>query len=128
MLAIVRESGNGLPSLVIIDEILSGTNSEERISASIRILRYLSERNCLVVAATHDRAIGFALADRYTNMHFSHSVNGQAIEFDYRLKDGIVEEGNAIRLLRYIGFPAEITDGLCGDDRADDTRGPQGRA
>ena len=37
-----------------IDEILRGTNTKERIAASAAILRYLEERNCLVLVASHD--------------------------------------------------------------------------
>ncbi len=112
MRLIVRRAESGFPLLVIIDEILSGTNSVERIAASIRILRFISSHGCLVAAATHDRDIGFALEDSHANVHFTHMVNGSGIEFDYILKPGIVEEGNAVKLLRHLGFPPQITDGL----------------
>ena len=112
MREIVRAAQGGPALLVIIDEILSGTNSKERIAASIRILRFMARHGCLVVAATHDRDIGLALADVYTNVHFTHLVNGSEIEFDYALRPGIVEEGNAVKLLKWLEFPKEITDGL----------------
>lgn len=100
------------PALVIIDEILSGTNSEERIAASIRILRHLAGLNCRVVAATHDRAIAADLEGAYKNLHFTHRVEKEGLEFDYKLRDGIVEAGNAIRLLRLLGYPAQILEDL----------------
>jgi hypothetical protein len=100
------------PALVIIDEILSGTNSEERIVASTRILRHLSGMNCLVVAATHDRPIAAALSGVYENLHFTHLVEQEGLQFDYRLREGIVEAGNAIRLLRLLGYPPEICEGI----------------
>ena len=65
-----------------------------------------------MIAATHDRPIAAALDQTYENVHFSHRVEGEGLEFDYRLREGIVESGNAIRLLRVLGFPAEILDGL----------------
>lgn len=100
------------PALVIIDEILSGTNSEERIAASISILRHLAGLNCLVVAATHDRAIAADLTDAYDTAHFTHKVEEEGLQFDYTLRDGIVEAGNAIKLLRLLGYPAEIMGSL----------------
>ncbi|MGA2976579.1 MAG: hypothetical protein ABSF77_14820 [Spirochaetia bacterium] len=100
------------PALVIIDEILSGTNSEERIAASIRILRHLAGLNCRVVAATHDRAIAADLEGAYGNLHFTHRVEEGGLEFDYKLREGIVEAGNAIRLLRLLGYPAQILEDL----------------
>jgi hypothetical protein len=110
LLHILAVARSGRQSLVIIDEILAGTNSEERIAASIRILRYLAATPCLVVAATHDRQIAAALEGCYANLHFTHRVEGEGLEFDYRLREGIVEAGNALKLLRIIGYPPEILD------------------
>jgi DNA mismatch repair ATPase MutS len=110
LLDILAAAKSSHPALVIIDEILSGTNSEERIAASIGILRHLSALNCLVVAATHDRQIALALSEAFGNLHFTHLVDGEGLEFDYKLRDGIVEHGNAIKLLRLLGYPSEILD------------------
>jgi DNA mismatch repair ATPase MutS len=99
-------------ALVIIDEILSGTNSEERIAASVSILRYLAGLNCRVLAATHDRPIAADLEGIYSNVHFTHRVEEEGLQFDYTLHDGIVEAGNAIRLLRLLGYPTEVLEDL----------------
>jgi hypothetical protein len=116
MLFILNALKEKRPLLVIIDEILSGTNSEERIVASIRILTSMARSAGLIVAATHDRGIAAALTGLYANSHFTHVIGEAAreaaarpLEFDYVLRDGIVERGNAIRLLAHIGFPPEIT-------------------
>jgi hypothetical protein len=108
LLALLAACRGERPALVVIDEILSGTNSEERIAASIRILRHFARLRCLVVAATHDRPIAQALAADYDNAHFTHRVDADGLEFDYRLREGIVEAGNAFRLLQLLGYPAEI--------------------
>jgi DNA mismatch repair ATPase MutS len=110
LLALMAAGRGGHPALLIIDEILSGTNSEERIEASIRILRHFAGLQCLAVAATHDRPIAAALDGAYVNIHFTHSIDGEGLEFDYRLHEGIVEAGNAFRLLRLLGYPEEILD------------------
>jgi hypothetical protein len=112
LLDILSASKGEHPALVIIDEILSGTNSEERIAASTRILRHLAGLNCRVVAATHDRAIAASLEGVYGNLHFTHLVEQEGLEFDYKLREGIVEAGNAIRLLRLLGYPREILEDL----------------
>ncbi len=98
------------PALLIVDEILAGTNSEERIAASVRILTHLAGLPCLVAAATHDRPIASALAAAFDNVHFTHLVEVAGLEFDYRLRQGIVESGNALRLLRLLGYPPQILD------------------
>jgi len=112
LLDILAAARDMRPALVIIDEILSGTNSEERIAASISILRHLAGLNCLVVAATHDRAIAADLGGIYGTAHFTHKVEEEGLQFDYTLREGIVEAGNAIKLLRLLGYPQEIMGGL----------------
>ena len=112
LLDILAAARSERPALVIIDEILSGTNSEERIAASVAILRHLAGLNCIVVAATHDRAIASDLTGMFGTMHFTHKVEEEGLQFDYTLHEGIVEAGNAIKLLRLLGYPAEILDGL----------------
>ena len=37
----------------LIDELLAGTNSTERLAASVEILAFLSRKGALLVAATH---------------------------------------------------------------------------
>ena len=118
LLALLAAGHGSHPALLIIDEILSGTNSEERIAASTRILRHFAGLNCLVVAATHDRPIAAALEGVFENVHFTHRVDGEGLEFDYRLHAGIVEAGNAFRLLRLLGYPKEILDDDSGTGSA----------
>ena len=48
---ILNESRKGAPLLCIIDEVLRGTNTIERIAASSRILASLRRENLLVFAA-----------------------------------------------------------------------------
>ena len=110
LLVLLEAARRAPPAFLIVDEILAGTNSEERIAASVRILRHLAGLPCLVAAATHDRPIAAALADAYDNLHFTHLVDGEELEFDYRLRRGIVESGNALRLLRLLGYPPQILE------------------
>ena len=94
--------------LVLVDEILSGTNSDDRIRASISILENLAHGKSLVIAATHDLAIAHGLESSYGNYHFSETIGKDSLDFDYRIKPGIVDARNALRILRYPGYPEEI--------------------
>src|SRR5690606_11610004 len=58
------------PVLCILDEIFRGTNTAERISAAKEALNYMIERNCCVVAATHDLELTNLVNERYRNYHF----------------------------------------------------------
>ena len=93
-----------------IDEILRGTNTPERIAASTAVLRHLSRSGSLCVAASHDIELTELLVDACDNYHFSESLLGGAVHFDYLLKDGPSRSTNAIKLLRHMGFDEEVVE------------------
>jgi hypothetical protein len=107
----IEEVGEGAPVLLLIDELLSGTNSLERESASIAILHYLAESPALTVAATHDVAIARGVADRYELYYFTDSADETGLSFDYTIHEGVVQTRNAIKLLRLIGYPEDVIAG-----------------
>jgi hypothetical protein len=96
--------------LCIIDEILKGTNTIERIAASSSVLSYLNRLDCLCIVATHDIELTRILAAIYSNYHFSEQITSGGIEFDYKIKEGPSQTKNAIKLLDYLGFDPQITD------------------
>lgn len=95
-------------SLVVIDEILKGTNTIERISASASVLEALSNEACCVLAATHDIELTEMLASRYTNYHFRETIEDNKILFDYIIKEGPSNTRNAIKLLEIIGYDQKL--------------------
>ena len=110
VLRILEVINDDTTTLVIFDELYRGTNSEERIFAAQRVLEYLVQRNSLVFVATHDLELTTLLAHDYTSLHFSERVGQLGLEFDYKLKKGPATTKNAIALLRYLGYPEEITN------------------
>jgi DNA mismatch repair ATPase MutS len=106
ILSILRRADEGC--LAVVDEILVGTNSEDRIAASIRILLRLARGPSLAVAATHDLPIAHGLESAYDLHHFSENLGGTDLSFDYKLKPGIVDKKNALRILKQLGFDDEI--------------------
>ena len=97
-------------TVCFIDEILRGTNTEERIIASQVILRHLHTRDSLCLAATHDIELTQILENEYNNFHFCEQVTDKDISFDYKLKPGPSKTKNAIKLLDVMGFDREIID------------------
>lgn len=91
--------------LLFIDEILRGTNTGERLAASQAVLEELHRRDCLCVAATHDRELTWRLGSAYHNYHFQETLTEEGVRFDYALHDGPANTQNAIRLLGLLGFP-----------------------
>lgn len=94
--------------ICVIDEILRGTNTEERIAASASILRFLSKKNCVAIVASHDIELTQILDNVYDNYHFTEQMKERDITFDYKIYKGASNSKNAIKLLKYIGFPNEI--------------------
>lgn len=96
--------------LCIIDEVLRGTNTIERIGASSRILASLDREHVLPFAATHDIELSYILEDLYENYHFEEEVKEHEVVFNYLLKKGRVTTRNAIRLLEMTGYPENLSE------------------
>lgn len=108
---IMKECEKEQPVLCIVDEVLRGTNTIERIAASSQILRSLARPHVLPLAATHDIELSYILEDCYTNYHFEEEIREHDVIFNYLLKKGRATTRNAIRLLEIIGYdPAIIQD------------------
>jgi DNA mismatch repair ATPase MutS len=106
----IKSFSTGMSTLCIIDELLSGTNSIERLHASEAIIQYLSKQNTLAIIATHDLELAERLNGLCDFYHFTSNVDENGLKFDYLLRPGIATTRNAIALLKYLGYPKEITD------------------
>lgn len=94
--------------ICFIDEILKGTNTIERIAASVSILKWLVDKNCLCLVASHDIEISSMLNSLYDNYHFREQITDKGITFDYKIHDGQTTTRNAINLLDYLDFPEVV--------------------
>jgi DNA mismatch repair ATPase MutS len=61
-----------------------------------------------VVVATHDLEITELVTNYYQCYYFSEDVDDNGMKFDYTLKKGISPTRNAIKILKYLGYPEEI--------------------
>ena len=107
---ILEESKKREPLLCIIDEVLRGTNTVERIAASSRILNALRQKWVLPFAATHDIELSYILDSQYENYHFEEDVQEKEVVFSYILKKGRATSRNAIQLLDMLGYDKEIVE------------------
>lgn len=103
------ESGeDASPKLLVIDEILKGTNTAERLAASFAILDYLAGTKNFAVIATHDMELLYDLGAKYENYYFESTVTDTDIVFEYRIHKGRGGNSNAIGLLALLGYPEKI--------------------
>jgi DNA mismatch repair ATPase MutS len=94
--------------LFLVDEILAGTNSRDRRIATEAVVRTLLERGAIGVLSTHDIALcEMAAAEelRGVNMHMGSRTGDNPLDFDYRLKEGVTGETNALAIARMAGVP-----------------------
>jgi hypothetical protein len=95
------------PVFLLLDEILRGTNSQDRQAGSKALLQQLYRQNACGMLATHDLSLT-ELSNQYpdaiNNYHFDVAVNGEELYFDYLLKPGICRSMNASILMKKIGI------------------------
>jgi hypothetical protein len=94
----------------LLDEILHGTNSRERVAGAAGVVRDLLAHGALGAVSTHDLGIAALerdLAGRIENVHFEEQVDGSTMTFDYVLRPGIVQSSNALRLMRALGLAVD---------------------
>ena len=96
--------------LCIVDEVLKGTNTVERIAASTWILKALSQKGVLCFAATHDLELPSLLADDMDSYYFTEEIDEGNVTFPYVINRGTTDKTNAIRLLSSLGFDSDIVD------------------
>jgi DNA mismatch repair ATPase MutS len=93
-------------TFVMLDEILRGTNSNDKHNGTVGLIRKLVANNACGIIATHDLTIA-DLSKEYNgymgNKCFeSELVKGELI-FDYKLKDGVCTRLNASFLMKKMG-------------------------
>ena len=103
--------GSGIPVLGIVDEVLRGTNTIERISASSQILRRIAGEEMIIFAATHDIELTYILDGVYRNLHFEEEVREKDVVFNYKLVEGRALSRNAIALLQIAGYDESVVYG-----------------
>jgi hypothetical protein len=104
---VVNLPRSGRPTLFLLDELLSGTNSHDRRIGAQALLRGLVERGAIGLATTHDLAlagIADALNGSAANVHFEDHLEGGEMRFDFRLRPGVVTHSNALALMRAVGL------------------------
>ena len=96
--------------ICMVDEVLRGTNTVERIAASTQILKGMAGGNIMCLAATHDVELTKTLEKEYDNYHFEESLEKGDVLFSYKLKKGRAKSSNAIDLLANLGYDYKLIE------------------
>ena len=88
-------------TLIILDEILKGTNSVDKLNGSRLFLHAVSALPVTGVIATHDLELSKMEGERFHNYCFEIAL-GQDVTYSYKITPGIARNQNATFLLREI--------------------------
>jgi hypothetical protein len=91
----------------LLDEILKGTNSEDKSQGSRLFINRVISLGGTGLIATHDTSLGTMETehpDVIINKCIEVDIDGENISFDYKLRDGIASKRNAVLLMRQMGI------------------------
>lgn len=88
-------------TLIILDEILKGTNSADKLNGSRLFLQAVSALPVTGVIATHDLELSKMEGERFHNYCFEIAL-GQDVTYSYKITPGVARNQNATFLLRGI--------------------------
>ena len=100
-------AGDDPALLFLLDELLQGTNSNDRRIGAEGMVRALLNRGAFGLVSTHDLAltdIGGPLDGQVYNVHFQDEFENGKMFFDYKLREGVVTKSNGLALMRSIGL------------------------
>ena len=104
---IIDELESGKKKLILLDEILKGTNSKDKQAGSIALIEQLLHYKSVGLFATHDLMLG-ELASRFpgqvNNLCFEIQIEGDKMLIDYKLHDGVCKNLNATFLMKNMGI------------------------
>lgn len=101
---------SGTRLLFLLDEILQGTNSQERQIAVAQVIDHLLAQPSIGAVSTHDLELAAAkdLSGHCDTVHFREHFTGEGedreMHFDYVLRQGVSPTTNALKLLEMVGL------------------------
>lgn len=99
--------GKDVGVMFLLDELLQGTNSKDRMVGAQGVIRALVEAGAIGIVTTHDLALaemaGLA-PGAMRNMHFQDEIVDGEMRFDFKLREGAAMRSNGVELMRLIGL------------------------
>ena len=98
--------GEGSPVFYMLDEILKGTNSDDRHHGGVHLIKQLTDSNSMGLISTHDLQLSELAKNikNISNYSFNNSIENDEIVFDYKLTPGPCKSFNASKLMEKMGI------------------------
>jgi len=94
------------PAFVLLDEILRGTNSDDKRNGTIEVVKKIIGKKAIGAIATHDIEVCLTTneyPDVLTNQCFEVEIQNNELHFDYKLRNGICKNKSATFLMQKMG-------------------------
>ena len=94
------------PAFVLLDEILRGTNSDDKRNGTIEVVKKVIAKKAVGAIATHDIEVCMTTNEYpniLTNKCFEVEISNNELHFDYKLRDGICKNKSATFLMQKMG-------------------------
>ena len=94
------------PAFVLLDEILRGTNSDDKRNGTIEVVKKIIDKNAIGAIATHDIEVCLTTNEYpevLTNQCFEVEIKDNDLHFDYKLRKGICKNKSATFLMQKMG-------------------------
>lgn len=104
---IIERLKSGEEIFIILDEILKGTNSEDKRKGSIALMKQLITLNGHGIIATHDLELGHLekeYPDNVKDFCFEADITNDQLSFTYKIREGVAKNMNATFLMRKMGI------------------------
>ncbi|WP_158729165.1 MULTISPECIES: MutS-related protein [unclassified Flavobacterium] len=94
------------PAFILLDEILRGTNSDDKRNGTIEVVKKVIAKNAIGAIATHDIEVCLTTneyPETLVNKCFEVEIVNDELHFDYKLRDGICKNKSATFLMKKMG-------------------------
>lgn len=101
------------PVILFLDEVLRGTNSNDRHKGALALLKQLINTGAVGIMATHDLELadqGLISKGQIKPFFFDVQVDGSELFFDYKLHEGKCTTLNASILMKKMGIRFDYLD------------------
>ncbi len=91
------------PAFVLLDEILRGTNSDDKRNGTIEVVKKIISKKAIGAIATHDIEVCLTTNEYpeiLTNQCFEVEIKNNDLHFDYKLRNGICKNKSATFLMQ----------------------------
>jgi hypothetical protein len=93
--------------LFLLDEMLGGTNSADRLFGARAVIEQLAASGAVGLVTTHDLALTEVVKardGRAINVHFEEHYENAGMRFDYRMRPGVLTRTNGLNVMAALGL------------------------